>query len=143
MQPNILEILQSTGNIAVVGCSGDPGKDAHKIPAFLQECGYNIIPVNPNHNRVLDEPCYPVVSSIPDNIPVDVVDIFRPSGETAGIVRQIIDWSHQTNRLPVIWTQLGVSSEEAEELAGEAGFAYIPNRCMKVEYERYSSEIPG
>ena len=136
MDSNIQTILQEARNIAVVGCSGDASKDAHNVPAFLQKQGYHIIPINPNHEEILGETCYPNLKSLPDDLQVDVVDIFRPPSETAGIVQQIISWAQSTDRNPVIWTQLGVSSSEAEQLARDAGLQYISNRCMKVEFLR-------
>ena len=36
----------------------------------------------------------------------------------------------------VEWTQLGVSNEEARELAINAGIKVIMNRCPKIELEK-------
>ncbi len=141
MDNNIQKILREATNVAVIGCSIEPSKDAHKVPAFLQKRGYQIIPVNPNHDEILGETCYHDLKSIPDNLPVDIVEIFRPSNETAGIVRRIIEWANKNGRKPVIWTQLGVSSEEAEQLARVADFTYVKNRCMKIEYRQMESEL--
>ena len=38
--------------IAVVGCSSTPGKDAHEIPNYLREHGYDVIPVNPYADEI-------------------------------------------------------------------------------------------
>ena len=141
MDNNTRDILQEVKNIAVVGCSSDSGKAAHNVPLFLKEHGYHIIPVNPSHLEILGETCYPNLRSLPKDQPVDVVEIFRPPEETATIVRHIIKWAEKTGQNPVIWTQLGVSSSEAEELARQAGFVYIKNRCMKVEFRRVESEL--
>ena len=43
--------------------------------------------------------------------------------------------------LKVIWMQLGVVSEEAAELALQAGLTVIMDRCPKIEYGRLSGEI--
>lgn len=141
MDYNTRNILQEARYIAVVGCSGDPGKAAHNVPLFLKEQGYHIIPINPNHLEILGQTCYPNLRSLPKDEPVDVVEIFRPPEETATIVRHIIKWARETGRNPVIWTQLGVSSAEAEELARKAGFTYVRNRCMKIEFRQVESEL--
>ena len=141
MDNSTRDILQVAHYVAVVGCSSDSGKAAHNVPLFLKEHGYHIIPINPNHLEILGETCYPNLRHLPKDQPVDVVEIFRPAEETATIVRNIIKWAEETGRSPVIWTQLGVSSGEAEELARKAGFTYIKNRCMKVEFRRVESEL--
>lgn len=141
MSHDIHKILQEAKIIAVIGCSINPGKAAHKVPAFLQKNGYRIIPINPAHDEILGETCYPDLKSIPDRTNIDIVDIFRPSSETTGIVRRIIEWSNQKNQRPVIWTQLSVSSEKAAKLARDAGFVYVKNHCMKIELQRLLSQI--
>jgi predicted CoA-binding protein len=37
--------------VAVVGCSTTPGKDAHDVPRYLLDHGYDVIPVNPFADR--------------------------------------------------------------------------------------------
>lgn len=134
---DIREILEKSKNVAVVGCSTNPTRDAHNIPAFLQKKGYSIIPVNPNYDEVLGETCYPDLQSIPKEMKIDIIDIFRRSDATAGVVEDAIERFGTMNQKPVIWTQFNVSSEEAKELAEEAGFDYVENRCMKVEFNRF------
>ena len=48
----IKQIL-SMKNVAVVGMSRDPSKDAHLIPKYLINNGYNVIPVNPTADEIL------------------------------------------------------------------------------------------
>jgi predicted CoA-binding protein len=134
---DIKDILENTKIIAVVGCSTNPAKDAHNVPLFLQMQGYTIVPVNPNCSDVLGEKCYPDVQSIPDELNIDVVDIFRRPEATAGVIKDVIERFKKTKHKPIIWTQLGVSSDEAKRLAEEAGIEYVENRCMKIEYHRF------
>ncbi|MFP4228160.1 MAG: CoA-binding protein, partial [Salinivenus sp.] len=111
-------------------------RTSHKIARYLQHRGYRIVPVNPNYDEVLGEPCYPDLPSVPSDVEIDVVDIFRAPQHTADMVRSAIERMKQTGQRPVIWTQLGVSSSEAEELAAEADLPYVRNRCLKVAYDR-------
>lgn len=133
---DLRSVLQSAETIAVVGCSATPTKTSHQIARYLQERGYRIVPVNPNYDEVLDETCYPDLPSVPADIEIDVVDIFRRPKFTADMVRTAIERVEETEETPVIWTQIGVSSPEAEQLAAEAGLPYVRNRCMKIEYDR-------
>lgn len=134
--PDLASILESAQTIAVVGCSATPTRTSHKIARALQERGYRIVPVNPHYDEVLGETCYPDLPSIPADVEIDVVNIFRRPKHTADMVRSALDRVDQTGQRPVIWTQLGVSSPEAKTLAEEAGLPYVRNRCIKVESDR-------
>jgi predicted CoA-binding protein len=134
--PDFRTVLDTAETIAVVGCSATPTRTSHKIARYLQERGYRIVPVNPNYDAVLGETCYPDLPSVPADVEIDIVDIFRAPKHTADMVRSAIERVKQTGQRPVIWTQLGVSSSEAEELAAEADLPYVRNRCVKIEYDR-------
>ncbi len=136
--PNLADLLDTTETIAVVGCSARSSRTSHQIARYLQNAGYRVIPVNPNYDEVCGEQAYPDLTSIPHDITIDVVDIFRASEHTADMVRGAIERAEQTGRTPVIWTQLGVSSEEAKQLAEDAGLPYVENKCMKVEHMRHA-----
>lgn len=134
--PDLKTVLETTEVIAVVGCSGQTMRTSHKIARYMQQRGYRVVPVNPNYDEVLGERCYPDLPSVPDDVEIDVVDIFRAPRHTADMVRTAIERTETTGRKPVIWTQLGVSSSEAEDLAADAGLPYVRNRCIKVAYDR-------
>jgi len=116
--------------IAVVGCSSTPGKDAHEIPKYLLEHGYDVIPVNPFADEIFGRTAYDSLSEIEEE--VDVVDVFRPSEEVAGIVEEAIE----RGDVLVVWTQLGIEDDEAAAHAEEAGLTVVQDRCMKVEHAR-------
>ena len=116
--------------VAVVGCSSTPGKDAHEIPKYLAEHGYEVIPVNPNADEVLGRVAYDSLDDVEEEI--DVVDVFRPSDEVAGIV----DAALERDDVRVIWTQLGIVDDEAAARAEAAGLEVVQDRCMKVDHQR-------
>lgn len=130
------KILKKAKSIVVIGCSASKYRTSYHIASYLKENGYRIIPVNPKYDEVLGIPCYDAMTEIPDKYPVDIVDIFRNSRHTAEMVRQIRGWVEKSGQKPVIWTQLGVSSEEAESLAEEAELPYVKNECIMVQHER-------
>ncbi len=78
-----------------------PGKAAHDIPAYLQNHGYRVIPVNPFTDEILGETAYDSLAEVPGEI--DIVDVFRPSDE----VRDIVDAALERDDDAVIWLQLG------------------------------------
>jgi predicted CoA-binding protein len=123
------EIL-SVDTIAVVGCSRTPGKAAHKIPRYMLDRGYDVIPVNPAADEILGRRAYDTLSAAPPGI--DIVDVFRPSPEVAGIVNETLD----REDAGVIWTQLGIRDDDAAARAEAAGRRVVQDRCLKVEHQR-------
>ena len=119
----------SLKNIAVVGMSKNPEKAAHYVPKYLAEKGYNIMPVNPSADKILDKKCYHDISEVP--IPIDIVDIFRPSEEVLPVVKEAV-----LKHPKVIWLQEGIHNQEAEELARKGGIEVVFNRCMLAEHQR-------
>ena len=129
-------LLENARTIAVVGCSPRSTRASHKIARYLQEQGYRVVPVNPYHKELLGEPCYPDLQSVPEDVEIDIVDIFRRPEFTHGVVLDAIERATQTGRKPVIWTQIGVHSQQAQLAAEEAGLGYVANRCVLVEHQR-------
>lgn len=129
---DIKEIL-SMRNIAVVGMSKNPEKDAHKIPQYLMKNGYNVIPVNPTADEILGKKCYKNLREIPEK--VDIVDVFRPSEDVPPIAKDAI-----AKDVKVLWMQLGIGNKEAEKEASEKGIKVIYNRCMLQEHQRLVGE---
>ena len=123
------EILGMT-RVAVVGCSTTPGKDAHEIPKYLLNHGYEVIPVNPTADEIFGREAYDSLSEVEEE--VEIVNVFRPSDEVAGIVDEALD----REDVAVVWTQLGIADDEAAERAEDAGKRVVQDKCAKVEHER-------
>jgi len=120
-------------SIAVVGCSSTPGKDAHEIPNYLRQRGYEVIPVNPYADEIFGREAYDSLADVEEA--VDVVDVFRPSEEVAGIVDEAIE----RDDVQVVWTQLGISDSDATTRAEDAGLRVVRDKCMKVEHQRLTA----
>jgi len=129
------EILGSVRSIAMVGASAEPSKPSNRVLQFLIGAGYDVIPVNPRSDMA--EICglrvYPsLLKSIERT--VDMVDVFRPSGELPGIVREA-----QEIGAKVFWAQLGIHDEEVERIAEQGGMKVVMDRCPKIELGDYQS----
>jgi len=129
-----LRELLAVDRIAVVGCSSTPGKAAHDIPAYLQEHGYEIVPVNPFADEILGETAVDSLGEIDGEI--DLVDVFRPSEEVAGIADETIARMESAGDVETLWLQLGISDDAAAEKAEAAGLDVVQDRCLKVEHDR-------
>ena len=126
----IKEIL-TMKNVAVIGMSRHSEKAAHFVPKYLHEHGFNITPVNPTADEILDKKCFKEITDVPDEI--DIIDVFRPSNQVLPIIKDAIKKNPK-----VIWLQEGIHNEEAEKLARDAGIDVVYNRCMLAEHRRLS-----
>jgi len=119
----------SLKNVAVVGMSKNKEKAAHYVPKYLSDNGFNIIPVNPTADQILDKKSYHSLDEIDQDI--DIVDVFRPSDQVLPVIQEAIK-----KKPKVIWLQEGIHNSEAEELAREEGIKVVFNRCMLAEHQR-------
>jgi uncharacterized protein len=119
----LLRIYAQSRTIAIVGASADVSKAAHQIPRYLQSQGYRILPVNPHGGELFGELVFRSLAEI--DVPVDVVEVFRPAQEAPEIARQAVAIGAK-----VLWLQLGIVSEEARQIAEAAGLTVVMNRCM-------------
>ena len=119
----------SLKKVAVIGMSRTESKAAHFVPKYLSENGFDIIPINPNSNEILNRKCYKEITEVDGEI--DIVDVFRPSEDVLPFVKDAIKKNPK-----VIWLQEGIHNEEAENLAREHGIDVVFNRCMLAEHQR-------
>ena len=124
-----IEQILSLKKIAVIGMSKNPSKAAHYVPKYLSENGFDVTPVNPTTDKILNKKCYSSISEIPEQ--VDVVEIFRPSDQVFPFVQKAIE-----KKPKVIWLQEGIHNSQAEELARKEGIDVVFNRCMLAEHQR-------
>jgi uncharacterized protein len=119
------KILRQYKTIAVVGCSTNPDKPSHRVPSYLKEHGYRVLPVNPmaKGQTLLGETVYGSLTEVP--VPVEIVDIFRPPKDVPPIVEEAIAIGAK-----VIWMQEGIVSNAAAERARAAGLAVVMDKCM-------------
>jgi len=128
-------ILLSARTIAVVGLSRDPVKASRRVPLYLANKGYDIIPINPQASRVLGRPAHGTLEEVTE--PVDMVLVFRPGAE-AGLV---VDRAAVRPERPVIWLQEGIRADEAAARARGAGIPVVQDLCIFKAHR--ALEIPG
>ena len=136
----IKQILTSAKTIAMVGVSSikkdEPSNNIRRRPSiivmkYLQEFGYRVLPVNPfsEGKKIHGET---IVAKLEDiTIPVDIVDVFRPSKEAPIIAKQAVEIGAK-----VLWLQFGIQNQEAKEIVESKNIIYISNKCIKQEYQR-------
>ena len=136
----IKEILSSSKTIAMVGVSsekkGEDPKNLKRKPAnvvmkYMQDFGYKVIPINPfakgeviNGETVIDD-----IENI--SIPVDIVDVFRPSKETPTIAKKAAKIGSK-----VLWLQYGIHNDDAKKISENLNLKYVSDKCIKQEYQK-------
>ena len=115
----------------MVGVSKAQTKTSTIVMKYMQKYGYKVIPVNPSAKgeKILGEEVFEKLEDI--KIPIDIVDVFRPSSEAFGYAEDTIKIGAK-----VLWLQLGIRSAEAKELLEAKNIDYIDNRCTKMEYQK-------
>lgn len=130
--PEVKELLSQVKRIAVVGLSDKPTRDSFRVARYLQDHGYEIIPVNPTVQEVLGQKSYPDLASVPG--PVDLVDVFRRSDAVPEIAEAAVKIKPKA-----LWLQLDVQSQKAADLARRHGIMVVQDACLKVEHHRLLS----
>jgi predicted CoA-binding protein len=120
------EILRDATTIAVVGASRYQEKPANSMPLQMKRHGWQVIPVNPSATEIWGEQSYPSLADVP--VPIDVVNVFRPSDQAAEVVRQAIAVGAKA-----VWLQLGIVSAAGRQLALDAGIDYVEDLCIAVQ----------
>ena len=140
----IKKTLTPAKTIAMVGVSSvkkEISSNIKRRPSiivmkYLQEFGYRVIPVNPFAvgQKIYGET---VVSKLDDiTIPIDIVDVFRPSKETPLIAKEAVKIGAK-----VFWLQYGIQNQEAKEIVESANIIYISNKCIKQEYQKFFLKV--
>jgi len=133
----VQRVLREAKTVAVVGLSKDPQKASHFVATYLQYEGYRVIPVNPTvTGSILGEQTYPDLRSIPSDVQVDMVDVFRGADHAPAIAREAAEIGAKS-----LWLQLRIVSDEAAEIGREAGLDVVMDRCVKMEHGRYAGSL--
>ena len=135
-QDTIFDFLKEAKTIAVVGLSNREETAAYRVSRIMQDAGYRIIPVNPRSagETILGETVYASLKDIP--LSIDIVNVFRRSEFLPDVASEFIETDAK-----IFWAQLGLESQEAEEILRQAGRDQIVmNRCIKIEYQKMIGE---
>lgn len=132
----IVNVLEHSKTVAVVGFHRDPTKAAHYVPEYLNRQGYTIIPVNPalaaRGENYFGHPAVATLAEI--KVPVDVVDVFRRSDKVGEHLSDILTM----RPLPkTVWLQLGIRNDEVARALTEAGIQVVQDRCMLADHRQY------
>lgn len=130
----IRSIIAEAKVIAVVGISSDSTKPSNMVASYLQDEGYQIVPISPRGGTLLGETVYPDLESVP--FPIDVVDCFRPSAELPALFAAAAKIGAKA-----VWSQLKLYDLEAGDAALAAGLKVVMDKCIKMEHGRFGGQL--
>ena len=135
----VKKTLETSKTIAMVGVSSikkEISTNIRRRPSiivmkYMQEFGYRVIPVNPfSAGEIIHGET--IVAKLNDiKLPVDIVDVFRPSKEALKIAEESIKVGAK-----VFWLQYGIRNDEAKKIVEAKNIFYVSNKCIKQEYQR-------
>lgn len=128
------EILRSAKRVAVLGIKTEMqgGQPAFYVPEYLQQAGYDVVPVPvyyPEVKEILGKPVYRSVAEVPG--PVDLVVVFRRSSDVTGHLNDLL-----RAKPGAVWMQSGIRNDSVAERLAEAGIRVVQDRCAMVEHRR-------
>ena len=136
--------LETSKTIAMVGVSSikkEVSTNIRRRPStivmkYMQEFGYRVIPVNPFSagEKIHGETIVAKLNDI--KIPIDIVDVFRPSKETPKIAEEVTKIGTK-----VFWLQYGIQNDEAKKIVESKNIFYVSNKCIKQEYQKLFLKI--
>jgi len=135
----VKKALETSKTIAMVGVSSirkEISTNIRRRPStivmkYMQEFGYRVIPVNPFSagEKIHGETIVAKLNDI--KIPVDIVDVFRPSKEAPKIAEDAAKIGAK-----VFWLQYGIENDDAKKIVELKNIFYVSNKCIKQEYQR-------
>jgi uncharacterized protein len=123
----IQSILKNKKRIAVVGLSDNPQRTSYQVSKYMQDHGYEIIPVNPTVDEVLGVKAYKSLQDIDGH--VEIVNVFRRSEFLPEVAKDTAAIGAD-----IFWAQLGLENEEAYHYLNEKGIITVMDKCIKVEH---------
>ena len=128
----IAKVLRETKRIAVLGIKPEThsGQPAYYVSNYMQNAGYEIIPVPvyyPDVTEILGEGVYRDLRKVPGKI--DMVNVFRLPHDIPKHTDEILEAKPKS-----VWIQLGIRNDEVAETLAKAGIKVVQDLCLMVEH---------
>ena len=122
---NLNELFSSNKVIAVVGFSDNHTRPSNRIGRYLKGNGFTVYGVNPRlaGKEIDDIECVASVKDLP--VKADIINVFRRSEFVPDLMKEILELDYKPN---LIWSQIGVISNESSDMAAKNEIDYIGNK---------------
>lgn len=129
----IMQLLNRTRTIAVVGASPRPERHSHTVVSYLHRVGYDVIPVRPDLQPVDGLKSYAQLADIP--VQLDLAVIFRRADAVPPFIAEAA-----AKKVEAVWLPPGVWTPQAEEQAREHDVLLVKGRCIEEEHRHFSKD---
>lgn len=131
-EDRLMGLLRSARRVAVLGIKTEAarGQPAFYVAQALQQMGLEIVPVPvyyPEATEILGQKIFRRVADVPG--PVDIVDVFRRSGDVAGHLPDLL-----AKQPKAVWLQSGIRDDRTAQALARAGILVVQDRCLMVDY---------
>jgi len=116
-------MIMKEDKIALVGASNNLYKYGNIVLKDLISKGYDIIPVNPKEQKILDRLCYSSLKDI--NKKIDAVIFVVPPKVTEKILNEVKEL-----KIKKVWMQPGSESNEAIKFCEKNNINCMHNSCI-------------
>src|SRR5262245_30055604 len=124
-------LLGSARTIAVLGIKDGERDDAYRVPLYLANNGYRILPVSPMLESVLGERCVARLAEL--EMPADLIHVFRAPAHLPGHTEEILALAWKPR---AVWFQEGIRDDLSAARLEAVGIAVVQDRCIMVEHRR-------
>ncbi len=130
----IAEMLANVRTIAVIGIKPESHamQPAFYVPKYMQDRGYEIIPVPvyyPEVTEILGKKVFRSLAEIPGE--VDLVNVFRRSADVRGHLEDI-----RAKRPKAVWLQLGIRDDQVAQILAQDDIKVVQDACLMVEHRQ-------
>jgi predicted CoA-binding protein len=123
-----------------VGIKNGETDDAYRVPKYMRDHRYRIVPVNPKLESVFGETAFRDLASAQSaGHAIDVVNLFRASDQIPGHVEEILALSPPPR---AVWMQLGIQHGPSAARLRAVGIVVIQDRCIMVDHRRLIGADP-
>ena len=128
----LAELLRQTNRIAVLGIKPEThsGQPAFYVSSYMQNAGYEIIPVPvyyPDVTEILGREVYRDLREVPGEI--DMVNVFRLPHDIPKHVDEILATKPKS-----VWIQLGIRNDDVAATLAKEGIKVVQDLCLMVEH---------
>jgi uncharacterized protein len=130
----IADILERARRVAILGMKTElqAGQPAFYVPEYLQQAGYEIIPIPvyyPEVTEILGQPVYRSLAEVPGEI--DLAIVFRRPNDLPGHLDDLLE-----AKPAAVWMQSGIRHPEIARRLAESGIRVVQDRCAMIEHRR-------
>lgn len=130
----IMTALLDAKILAIYGLSPDETKPSHIVSRYMQQKGYQIVPIYPKGESVLGEKIHiNLQSMIESQGKIDILVVFRQSSAIMRIAQEVL--TLPKGSIKGVWLQEGIKDENAKNMLEKAGIWVIEDCCIKKYYD--------